>query len=449
VFASGKVLWKEGMFLQPQHFQQSERYLLNLLAMRLANGVAAGYGFAECEIHGDAVANGTFTVSRAGGIMPDGTPFSIPSETIAPAAKPFGPHFSHDRQSLDVYLGLPLVVDGRANIASNDATGVNARYTPQTVPVSDEGLGGQRKDIEIGNLNFTILYEDESRDNFTVLRVGRLKRNSSGQIEIDQTFVAPLLHVGASAHLLAEIRSLLEILLAKIASLSQGRRQKASGLAEFKGTEETAFRLLQTINTYTPLLNHMHIAPQVHPYELFVVLTQLTGALCTFSAEVSIKHLPRYDHENLGEMTAVFARLIRAVLGADLSAGCVTIPVEQAGPATFTCKVSDEKLFSTAQFYFGVSAAVPEKELVVGALQRIKMSSRDRLELLIPSAMPGLPLIHVARPPEGLSTKPGFVYFRLDQRGDFWDGIKTSGTIAFYFPNSYPSISMELLALRE
>jgi type VI secretion system protein ImpJ len=246
-----------------------------------------------------------------------------------------------------------------------------------------------------------------------------------------------------------EMRSLLEILLAKSASLSQGRRQKASGLAEFKSSEETAFRLLQTINTYAPLINHSHYAQVEHPYSIFTLLTQFAGALSVFSSEVSIRQLPKYDHGNLKDVFGIFMQIIKTILGADVSAGCVSIPIEKTGSTTYACRIADEKLLKTSKFYFGVSAAVPEKELLIGTLQRIKMCSRDRLELLIPSAMPGLPMIHTPKPPDGLSTKPGFIYFSLDQGSEFWKGIITSGSLAFYFPNNFAELKMEVLALRE
>jgi type VI secretion system protein ImpJ len=173
------------------------------------------------------------------------------------------------------------------------------------------------------------------------------------------------------------------------------------------------------------------------------------GALSAFSAEVSIKDFPKYDHHQLAVTFGGLIRIIRMVLEADISAGCVTIPIEQVNQATFVGKVPDERLFTNAKFFFGVTAKVPEKELITGVLQRIKMCSRDRIDLLISSAMPGLSLMYSQRPPEGLSTKPGYLYFTLDQKGQFWEGIRASGSIAFYFPNNYPELKIEMMALKE
>ncbi len=448
MFGTNKVIWKEGLFLQPQHFQQSERFILNMLNTRFSSYHSHYYGFTLFEINADAVANATFTVSQAQGIMPDGTVFSIPKQDSAPSARPFEDHFAHDQQSLDVYFALPMASERKANVLDAQESGSSVRYRNRVVSASDEVFGKQQKDIEVGEYNFEILFGDESRDNYSSIQIARLVRSGSGQIEVDETFIPPLLHIGASHALMNRLRALLELLLAKNAALSQGRKQLQGGFAEFGDSKQTTFGLLHTINTYTPLINHYHFIPTVHPYELFTLLIQFAGALCTFSAEITLRKLPKYEHSNLSGVFVTFDTIIRKILGADISAGCVSVPIEEIGPANYLCKVADESLFSTGQFFFGVAADITEKELIVGTLSRIKMCSRDKLELLIPSAMPGLPLVHVGQPPKGLSTKPGFVYFRLDQKGEFWDGIRTSGTIAFYFPNQFSNLKMEMLVLK-
>ncbi|MBN1578150.1 MAG: type VI secretion system baseplate subunit TssK, partial [Chitinispirillaceae bacterium] len=304
-------------------------------------------------------------------------------------------------------------------------------------------------EIELGGYNFQLLFGGESLDNFATLQIARLKRASNGQISLQENYIQPLLQIGGCRFLMVQIRSLLEMLVAKCNTLAQGRRQVEGGFAEFSNSEETAFRLLETLATYTPLLNYHLGSPLVHPFDFYSLLMMFAGALSTFSADIALKDFPRYDHHQLTLTFGNLVRIIRAVLEADISAGCVAIPIEQINQATYIGKVPDERLFTKAKFFFGVSAKVPEKELIIGVLQRIKMCSRDRIDLLISSAMPGLSLMHTARPPEGLSTKPGFVYFSLDQKGQFWESIRTSGNIAFYFPNNYPELKVEMMALKE
>ena len=451
MFDTGKVIWKEGMFLQPQHFQQAERYLLDVLGSHAQTYVPHGYGFTGLTVDVDGLANGLFGVTLCTGILPDSTVVSMPQKDRIPAPRSFAEQFGHDVQSLDVYVGVPVAVEGRTNVSAGAAQlgGISPRYRSRTVSVADEVVGAQRKEIEVGAPNFAYLFGGESLDTHSSLPVARLVRNARGQVTLDETFVPPLLYIGASEHVLGLLRGMLEVLLAKIAALSQGRRQTAGGLAQFSGGEETAFRLLQTLNTYTPLINHHHIAPAVHPYDLFCALTQLAGALCTFSGSVSIKNLPRYDHRNLSAVFERFSVVVREVLGADIQAGSATLPVRQVGPATFAVEGADQKTLASSKCYLAVSANVPEKELIVGVVQRMKVCSRARLDVLISSAMPGVRLMHTARAPENLSTKPGFQYFQLDQQGDLWRDIVETGSLAVYFPNNYQNLAIEVVILRQ
>jgi type VI secretion system protein ImpJ len=407
------------------------------------------YGISEIAFDNAALANGTVALVSCSGILPDGTIFSIPQEDDPPPSRSFTEHLTHEQQSCDIYLALPLAAEGRSTVAATgEDAGPFCRFRSQNITFIDEVTGSQKKQIEVGAYNLSLLYGDESLDNFTTLQIGRLKRNPNGQVELDEGFIPPLSQISGSRYLLAHLRSLLEMLLAKSSALSQGRKEGAGGKASFSGVEETAFRLLETINTYTPLINHYHFEPRITPFELFRLLSLFAGALTAFSAEVSLRDMPRYEQENLAGTFTGLIKLIRTVLEADIDAGCLIVPIEQINPSTYMCKLPNVKLLSTARFYLGVSAKVSEKELIIGVAQRIKMSSRDRLDLLISSAMPGLTLIHAAHPPEGLSTKPGFQYFALDQQSQFWRGMQSAGSIAFYFPNNYTELKLEMLALR-
>jgi type VI secretion system protein ImpJ len=187
----------------------------------------------------------------------------------------------------------------------------------------------------------------------------------------------------------------------------------------------------------------------VHPFELYKTLMTFAGALWAFSSKISIRDFPGYDHLNISHTFEKLSKMIKSVLESDFTTGCIQLPIEQINQSTFICKIKTDKLSGKTKLFLGAYSNIPQKELIVGILQRIKIGSRDRLDILIASAMPGLQLIHIANPPNGLSTKPGYVYFSLDQQSQIWKGIESSGSLAFYIPNNYPEFKIEILALRE
>src|SRR4051812_50191387 len=79
-----KVAWSEGLFLRPHHLQQNDRYHEHLLESRVRPVTPYPWGFSELEIDRDLAQQSKFALRRAAGIMPDGTPFSIPAHRALP-----------------------------------------------------------------------------------------------------------------------------------------------------------------------------------------------------------------------------------------------------------------------------------------------------------------------------------------------------------------------------
>src|SRR5262245_48727456 len=97
-----KVVWSEGLFLRPQHFQQQDRYVEGYVEARCRGLRNHSWGFAELTLDRDQLAIGKLVLASAAGVFPDGTPFSIPGDDRSPPALDLPP----DTRECRVYLGL-------------------------------------------------------------------------------------------------------------------------------------------------------------------------------------------------------------------------------------------------------------------------------------------------------------------------------------------------------
>src|SRR4029453_2898071 len=79
-----RVVWSEGLFLQPQHFQQQDRYFERYVEGRCQALIANSWGFTEIELERDLMSIGKFGLRRAEGVFPDGTPFRMPDDDPLP-----------------------------------------------------------------------------------------------------------------------------------------------------------------------------------------------------------------------------------------------------------------------------------------------------------------------------------------------------------------------------
>ena len=113
---NNRVVWREGLFLRPQHFQQQERAIERQLEIRASSLHPWGWGFTELELERDLLATGRIAVRRARGVLPDGTPFSMPDDDpVPPALEVTGA--TRDRT---VFLALPLRRAGALDVGRAD-----------------------------------------------------------------------------------------------------------------------------------------------------------------------------------------------------------------------------------------------------------------------------------------------------------------------------------------
>src|SRR5206468_10456602 len=90
--SNNRVVWSEGLFLQPQHFQQQDRYFEQYVETRCQPLASYSWGFTEVEIERDLLSIGKFALRRATGIFPDGAPFRMPDDEPLPEPIDVDPH---------------------------------------------------------------------------------------------------------------------------------------------------------------------------------------------------------------------------------------------------------------------------------------------------------------------------------------------------------------------
>ncbi len=442
----------------PQHFQFSDRLHAAHVNSRAASLSYAGFqhGFTDLEVDRDALLVGNFTLSRAAGVLPDGTCFSVGAAQNGSSfggvlSRSFSAFCPPERQSLDVYLALPVYVSG-GGVQAVDGIGGHSdgRYVERALSVPDEFSGDNVKEIEVGEPNYQIRFEGESLDGCVWLRVAKMSRGGSGYMELADGYAPPVLFTRVAGVLRSTLGSLLELLWARIGSLAKCRRRSEWGQAFFSATEENSFRIMSALCAFTPLLGRLLELPKVHPFECYTYLMMLYGSLQCFSPTLSPENFPIYNHDDPAATFTDLADRIRDALKAEFWTTCVSLPLEQVSASTWHCRFPDEHFAARANLFIGVSAVdVDRKKLLVDVLQRVKAGSRENLDLLISSSLQGLPLIHVRNIPEGLPAKPEYIYFAVDRQGPLWESVENTGTLGLHFSGGvYPNMKLEALGLK-
>lgn len=438
------VVWTKGTFLNPQHLQSQDRFLENSLQFQLQALQYCPWGFSRLRVDREALAKGTFALSEASGVMPDGLLFDIPHSDAAPPAKPLADHFPQDVNAIDVFITIPQYRDQGFNIANSrrdDAT----RYRAEVELLRDENTGLAEKPVMVAHKNFRLLVDGENLEGSSALRVGRVLKSQAGVFSVEHRFVPPLLDFEASDYLFAIARRLVEILSAKSAELGGARRHKNQSLADFTTSDIARFWLLYTVNTAMPVLRHLYESRRGHPEVLFSAMSSLAGALTTFSTKIHPRDFPLYDHDNLGACFQSLDEKLRLLLETVVPSNYVSLPLKLVQPSIYATSMDDEKYFAGTRLFLAISADVGQADLISRVPSIVKICSADKIDHLVQRGLTGVPLIHAPAPPGTIPLKLNYQYFSLSQSGGPWETILRSRNLAAWVPGDIPNPQMEIV----
>src|SRR5450432_2331102 len=88
-----RVVWSEGMYLGPHHFQVQNRYFEDSIRFSTANLWFEPWGLIGLKLDTEALQNGTVSLIHGRGIFPDAMPFHMPESDSLPQPRAVEGHF--------------------------------------------------------------------------------------------------------------------------------------------------------------------------------------------------------------------------------------------------------------------------------------------------------------------------------------------------------------------
>ncbi|WP_412068630.1 type VI secretion system baseplate subunit TssK [Rubrivirga sp. IMCC43871] len=443
-----RVVWFEGMTLDPHHLQQWDRAVRADIDARVGAVARFGWGLAHLEVDRDRLANGEFALVAASGILPDGLPFQFPRDGPVPAARDMADGLAPTAETVRVYLAVPSIRAGGANVLLDGAAARReTRFIAETATIPDDTTGADERDVQVGRVNARVVFESEAREDLTAIPIAEVGRAGDGSYALRPTFIAPSVAVNATAALDALLRRTTERLAARSGELS-GRWQAARNQREISPGDVTAQALLSAAAEYAPRIDHLR-RTEAHPADAFGELAGLAGRLWAAvpNAGPAPSELPAYDH---ADPTAGFHALVGAVeqlLGGTAPRQNYTrVPLVRRRANLFHAPVAADVLDAPSLVLAVRRQGISPEHLRQALPPVIRVASPDTIEAVIRSATLALTLQAAVTPPSGLPVDPAAAYFVPRRSGPFWDAIREAGAVALFTPAEFADAEFELLA---
>jgi type VI secretion system protein ImpJ len=438
-----RVIWSEGLFIKPQHFQQQIRHNEHQLKQQLNCVNEFMYGLMSIEINTEYLNFGRIALVSANGITPDGTAFDCPLIDDLPA------HLDVEDAAFAnqlVYLAVPLREDSLPEITWPEDKG-HSRYKASSQTVRDiHSREGDDVELEVAKVNLRLMFERDDRSAFSALPIARvLEKRPDGSVVLDPNFMPCSLTVKAIPYLYRFVGEMGGLMRERAKNISQRLASPSqSGVAEV-----TDFMLLQVLNRVHQWFTHMSRLAVLHPERLYEALLQVASELITYTNESRLpQNFPAYEHENPQNSFAPLIESLQQSLSTVLEPRAVAIPLEKRKYGLMGAAIADRSLLESADFVIAVRANVPLDTLRKQFVQQTKVASVERIRDLISLQIPGIPLISLPVAPRQLPYHAGFTYFQLDRNSANWEMLKESNGFAFHVAGDIPELDLQFWAIR-
>ncbi|MES2771386.1 MAG: type VI secretion system baseplate subunit TssK [Pseudomonadota bacterium] len=439
---NNKVIWSEGMLLQPQHLQQHDRFLQNRLESRVRGLRPYDWGFSALKLDEHQLALGKIALVSCSAILPDGTPLTLPADDDLPLPL----DIAEDARNVLVVLALPSRRPGVVEVEDNNTGESFARYRKSEYEVWDSNGEDNSALMQVGKLRVRLAPEADVANAYTTLGVAKvLERRADNLLILDPEYCPPCLDYRVAPRLGMFIDELVGLLHQRGAALSERICKPSAG-----GAAEIAdFLLLQLINRAQPLFAHLSTMNGLHPEELYRALLQLAGEMATFhQTDKRAVMYQVYRHNNLRETFAPVIEALRQSLSVVMDARAIPIALEERQFGIRVAVLSEPALLRNATFVLAVNAQMPSEALRTGFPAKVKIGTVEKIRDLVNLQLPGIGLHPLPVAPRQLPFHAGFTYFELERNSELWKQLSSSAGFALHVAGDFPGLQMEFWAIR-
>lgn len=436
-----KVAWKEGLFLQPQHLQQADRYVEKLIQSRTEVITPYPWGVAEMVVDRDMAQQGRFGLRTVTGIMPDGTPFDAPNAAELPTPI----DVPEDAKGLFIWLTLPDASQNGQDVGIGEAA-ATTRYTLSSDTVADNASAARVEQVvETAIPRLELDVRKSTKPGYQCLRIARINDIRDGVISLDDTVPPPALILAVHPVTEGFLTRVIGWIEAKLSSLARYASDPSSG----GGMQATDYLMLMLLNREIGVLRHMATSRAVHPERLYEKLVGLAGELATFDqGERMARDYGTYDH---GDPKATFGPVvsdIQRLLSRDVGRA-VRLNLQQVRQNSYLAEVSDRNLFRDATFVIEVESGKQLTQVQQQFPQLAKVGPNTRMREIVQNNLPGINLVHLPNPPRQIRVVSTNVYFLLEKNTPLWQEFSTAPAIGMHFAGDWPELKLDLWAIPE
>lgn len=445
--------WSQGLFLKPQHFQQSDNY--NTAVSKLYSQVKTGIdsGISDLKFDMSALKSGLLNVEKLLCILEDGSLVSFPGNC---QIAPFTLDVKHADESgkIEVYLGLAPVSIEQSNLAS--AVDPSARFlAAKDISKKDLFDSNEQTTLSRLELNCQLLTKPQiqASDGFHLLKLAEIIVNGDGFM-ISRHYIPKIILLSGAESLADMIKVTKEELV--------GRYKQLQSISSFESGLTNNTNILSVGLAMMSISNHIAVFDQLledataTPSAVFLAYRQLMSQLSMFSNDVSVtgESLDRelsmvaFGPNNLTECFSQITKLTHKLLNELTIEPELLVTLEPQGASKFVASLSDKFLDFNTRVYLRIRCKEDLSQQISSVVNYLKVGADGQVDVYRKRSLPGVTLSPISKKPQGVAMVPDCYYFDLDRQSFQWQKIVEMRCIGVIWNDCPDDLTIELIAVQ-
>lgn len=452
------IFWHQGMFLQPQHFQQSEKHITHQIDTLKQNMAPWMWGFIQLDLSSEAIQSKRIKLHEAQLFLEDGTYIELDKNAYVAERSIEGAEIDPERPNT-VYLALKQESNFSSNVTKigdiSEAHSVKTRFFTFVNPTQSQDRYVQGDVAEthelILKLDIVLESEKEQYSEYSLIPFCQVELDGENY-KLVQDYIPPCLNIHANTRLAKQVSELKDELAGRAIQLKTGQAMLGSQI------DNNALRYrfsLQALSRYVPRLNHEVSTPNIQPWSIYGGLKELIGEISTFTSDINLlgetqdgeSLLPDYSHNNAGECFDKARLLINRLLN-EISVGPQFLVELKREEQAFSCDIPKDFFEDKADFYLIINSTENWDDFSHSFFTTAKLASQNTIDILVERSLPGIGLIHSPTAPAGLPKKDGAQYVRIDIHDDEWSSVVRQQNLVLHWDSAPSDLMIELVILK-
>ena len=423
-----QIAWREGLFIRPQHFQQSSYAHNHEIMLRTKLSAANMWGLISLEMDDQLLSMGKLSCISAEGIFPDGTLF-LTGDFVSPVSI----NIEKTDEGKSIYLSLPLNNEFEDNTYFEEQEEKPTRYVARTLKdVENTNIDENSKaDITFTYPNIRLL--KERRDGYTQIQIAKIAAVSvNNVVTLEKSYQATYLHLHKAAYILSKLNELKGII-----------HNRADKLVEkistdrLKSTELRDYLILQMLNKYESKIHYYNTQENIHPGELYLELSTFISELTVFmSTQKRLMKEYTYIHQNQYDVFETLFLDIKSLLGKALESASSIIPLDKHKYGVHIGVLNDKSILRNSTFVLAITGDLDPNKLKKLLLDNLKIGTVEEIRNLVNHHLPGYKYVPLTTAPKEIPYRVNNLYFAISLKASDKENLLKSTGIALHFPET-------------